>query len=190
MKKDAMLDLETMGVGANPALLQIAAVAFDINTGEIGDSFDMKIDLTDAMKYGTISASTVAFWMSDKVTPEARNRVMQETPNWGKPGNTLCTVLTAFNEWLEKNGIMYVHGNGAASDNVWLRTAYERTGIEEGFDFRQDFCFRTLKTLAHRTGWINTVVREGVYHDGLDDAKHQVKVLRNMLTYLGMQHIN
>jgi hypothetical protein len=187
--KDAMLDLETMGVGSNPALLQIAAVAFDINTGEFGDSFDMKIDLTDAMKYGTVSASTVAFWMSQKVSQEARDNVMQETPNWGKPGVTLTTVLHAFNTWLAKNGIEYVHGNGVASDNVWMRNAYERTGIEQGFDFRQDFCFRTLKSLAYRMGWEDTVKREGIYHDGLDDSKHQVKVLRDVLAFLGVSGI-
>lgn len=33
--KDIMVDLESMGVGNNPALIQIAAVQFDINTGKL-----------------------------------------------------------------------------------------------------------------------------------------------------------
>lgn len=38
-----MLDLESMGVGNNPALIQIAAVAFDSDTGEELDKFDEKL---------------------------------------------------------------------------------------------------------------------------------------------------
>ena len=110
---------------------------------------------------------------------------MSATSDHGKSSNkTLNDALTELNRFISNNKIKYVHGNGAASDNVWLRSAFEATGIPAGFTFRDDFCFRTIKTLAYRKGWEDNIVREGVYHDGLDDAKHQVKVLRSCLEYL------
>lgn len=79
--KDIMVDLESMGVGNNPALIQIAAVQFDINTGEIGNIFDMKIDLQSSLDAGLeISAGTVKFWMTNPtVNQETRNIVMSQT---------------------------------------------------------------------------------------------------------------
>ncbi|CAH9014480.1 putative endodeoxyribonuclease protein [Vibrio phage 277E43-1] len=183
---DAMLDIESMGVGNNPALIQIAAVAFDINTGECGSTFDMKIDLKSSMDAGlSISAGTINFWLTNQsVTQEARNIVMSETGDHRQGGNTLNIALIEFSAWMKENNIKYVHGNGSASDNVWLRSAYEAVMLECPFSFRDDVCFRTLKTVAKRTGWKDDVEREGVYHDGLDDARHQVKVLTSVLDYL------
>lgn len=184
--QDVMLDLESMGVGNNPALIQIAAVAFDINTGKCGKTFDMKIDLKSSMDAGlSISAGTINFWLTNEgVTQAARDVVMSETGNHCKGGNTLGYVLSKFYKWIKDNNIKYVHGNGTASDNVWVRSAYDAVNQECPFTFRDDICFRALRTLAERSGWEDDVVREGVYHDGLDDARHQVKVLFSILTYL------
>lgn len=39
MKKDVMLDLETMGKGANAAIIAIGAVAFDLADGDLSTTF-------------------------------------------------------------------------------------------------------------------------------------------------------
>lgn len=184
--KDCMVDLETMGVGNKPALLQVSAVLFDINSGEFGDEFNMKIDLQSSMDAGLeVSAGTIKFWMTNQsVSQEARVGVMEETGDHGKGGNELKDVMQEFAKWLKYHDVKYIHGNGAASDNVWIRSAFQSVGVEDPVKFRGDFCFRTIKTLCKRIGWKDTIVREGVFHDGLDDAKHQVKVLLNMLDYL------
>lgn len=190
--KDIMMDLESMGVGNKPALLQIAAVQFDINTGEIGDTFDMKIDLQSSLDSGLeISAGTIKFWMTNSsVNQETRNIVMSETGDHSKGGNTLAQVCTEFASWLKENKIQYIHGNGAASDNVWLRSAFKASNIDcPEVSFRNDMCYRTLKTLAKRTGWNEEVDFIGNEHDGLDDAKYQVKALVSILKHLNISNI-
>lgn len=186
------MDLESMGVGNNPALLQIAAVQFDINTGEIGNTFDMKIDLQSSMDAGLdISAGTIKFWMTNRsVNQETRNIVMSETGDHSKGGNTLPSVCAQFARWLKENRIQYIHGNGAASDNVWLRSAFKASCIDcPEISFRNDMCYRTLKTLAKRTGWNEGVDFVGNEHDGLDDAKYQVKALVSILKHLNISDI-
>lgn len=191
--KDCMVDLESMGVGNSPALTQISAVTFDINTGEIGNKFNYIIDLKSSMDAGlTISAGTIKFWMTNpSVTHEAREIVMSATSDHNEDSvKTLERALTHFNAFININNVKYVHGNGVASDNVWLRSAFEAVNIKPNFTFRDDFCFRTIRTLAKRVGWEDNVKREGIYHDGLDDAKHQVKVLRSCLEHLNINNID
>lgn len=183
---DAMIDLESMGTETNPCLLQISAVKFDINTGEINGTFDTKVDLQSCLDAGlSVTAGSIAFWMkNDSVTQEARDSVMKETYDDGTSGKTLASALMSFSLWCELEGVEYVHGNGAASDNVWLRSAYKAVGLACPFDFRADVCFRSFKTLAKRMGWKDNVENFGVYHDGVDDAIYQVSVLRSVLSFL------
>lgn len=61
--KDLMIDIETMGNGSNAAMIQLAGVYFDIETGETGDEFNMCIDLDDCTLYGfQVDESTQKWW--------------------------------------------------------------------------------------------------------------------------------
>lgn len=40
--------------------------------------------------------------------------------------------------------------------------------------------------MAKRTGWKDNVEFIGVVHNGIDDAKHQVRVLSSILEHFGM----
>ena len=42
---DLMVDIETMGVSSNAVIASIAAVQFNINTGETGEKFEAYVDL-------------------------------------------------------------------------------------------------------------------------------------------------
>lgn len=178
---DAMIDLESMGVSNNPALLQISAVQFDLFTCQTKSEFNVIIDLQSSIDAGLdITPSTIKFWMTDKsVTQEARHTVMQG-------GVSLSTALSMFTYWCKSNDIVYIHGNGAASDNIWLRSAYTATNLDAPFTFRDDMCYRTIRTLSKRLGWKETIEFAGVVHNGIDDAKYQVKCLKSMLLFLGI----
>ena len=55
-----MIDLETLGVSPGSVISSIAAVQFDINTGEIGRQFYKNIDLQQSLDNGfTINAETL-----------------------------------------------------------------------------------------------------------------------------------
>lgn len=174
----AMLDLETMGVTNSPALLQISAVQYDPFTGKMGAEFRQNICLESSVAAGLgVSASTIQFWMSPELQT-ARKWVLEKP----KPLNE---VLLAFTEWMKNNNIQFVHGNGSASDCVWLRSAYKAACIQAPFTFRQDMCMRTIRNLARDLGFIDTMIPfDGIPHDGLDDAKYQVKVEHQAIQFL------
>ena len=194
---DVMLDLESMGVGNTPALIQVAAVAFNSETGQEVSKFDEKIDLKSSMDAGlTITAGTIKFWMTNSsVNQETREIVLSETGDHGKEGQSLESVLRKFSLWydtLEGNNGDYdldvggVWGNGSASDNVWLRSAYDAISIKPPFIFRDDMCLRTLKSLAKRKGYKTSFEFEGNQHDGLDDCRFQIKDLIEIKKFLGI----
>lgn len=188
--QDAMIDLESIGVETDAALTQISAVQFNPFTGQMGSEFNRVIDLKSSLDAGlSISAGSIKFWLTHpSVTQEARDVVMSKTGDQepALPEDSLSSVLADFKKWIKENDIRYIHGNGSASDNVWVRSAYKAIEMEPAFTFRDDICFRSLKTMAKRTGWKDEVEFIGVVHNGIDDAKHQVHVLSSILEHFGM----
>ena len=77
------------------------------------------------------------------------------------------------------NGVrnVCIWGNGAAFDNVILRTAYERLGLKAPWNFWDDRCFRTVKALHPEVEY----VKSGAAHNALDDAKNQALYLMKVL---------
>ena len=66
-----------------------------------------------------------------------------------------------------------VWGNGASFDNVILANAYEALGRRAPWQFWQDRCFRTVKSMYPKL----ELARLGTYHNALDDAKWQTEYL-------------
>lgn len=59
-----MIDLETMGTSTNSAIMSIGAVVFDIKSGNIGNKFEVHIDLNSSIKAGfDIDADTIYWWL-------------------------------------------------------------------------------------------------------------------------------
>lgn len=77
-------------------------------------------------------------------------------------------------------------GNGSASDNVWLRSAYSAAYLESPFIFRDDMCLRTLRNIAKQKGYTTDFEFTGNKHDGLDDCRYQVKDLIEIKKFLNI----
>lgn len=167
-KKHVMVDLETLDNKPGAVILSIGAVQFDKDG--LGHTFHNYIDTEDCQRLGmTISASTLKWWMSQ--SDEARRRVFEAE------GHSLKDVLFTFSCWFEDSGCEYLWGNGAASDNVLLATAYDLVNdpvIRKPWHFRNDRCYRTMK---NEYPHIEAEPFVGVEHDALDDAKHQASHL-------------
>lgn len=179
-KPEIMLDLETMGVGNSPALIQISAILFDPSTGEEIKSFDEKIDLNSSVEKGlTLTPSTVKWWMTDEsISQQTRVEVMSGE-------KTLTAVLNLFSQWVG-SGEVLVWGNGSASDNVWIRSAYDACYLKPPFTFREDMCLRTLRSLAYKNGYVRNFEFEGNRHDALDDCRYQIKDLIEIKRFLNI----
>jgi exodeoxyribonuclease VIII len=58
-----MLDLETMGIQSDAAIVAIGAVRFDLETGKVGESWYSPVDLDSSLHLGlTVTESTVQWW--------------------------------------------------------------------------------------------------------------------------------
>ena len=159
-----MLDLETMGAGPNAAITAIGAVKFDPDKGEIVDTFYFKVNLESSVKQGgVIDASTVSWWLDQN--EEARAEMQ-------KKGKHILDGLYEFKGQIGSDARIW--GNGAAFDNVILRSAYERAQIIAPWDFWNDRCYRTVKTMFKQTPMVE---KPTVAHHALADAEAQAKHL-------------
>jgi DNA polymerase III epsilon subunit-like protein len=164
---DIMLDLETMGNGQDAAIVAIGAVAFDAD--RLGESFYVAIDLQSSVaEGGVMDASTVIWWLQQ--SDIARTEITAPAHQF-----TLLTALSMFTEFANDHGKdVRIWGNGAAFDNVILRRAYQRAGIEAPWRYSRDRCYRTVAGMCpdikiDRTG--------GTHHNALDDAIAQARHL-------------
>jgi len=135
---EIMLDLETMGTGPDAAIIAIGAVELNRETGQLGREFYEVVDLESAMRAGgTVEASTILWWMQQ--SDEARGEFRRA----GKP---VAQVLQSFTDWIRRGeGDFNIWGNGSDFDNVTLRSAYIRLGLQAPWSHRQNRCFRTVR---------------------------------------------
>lgn len=159
--RDIMVDLETMGVDNNAAIVSIGAVQFDPETGEIGSEFYEVIDLSSCVEAGlTLDASTIMWWVGQ--SEAARKALMT-------PTGTLSEILEKFTRWLPSRPKIW--GNGATFDNIILRSAYKALSMDVPWKYYDERCFRTLKKEVP----VASVPFKGVHHNALDDARYQAQ---------------
>lgn len=171
---NVMLDLETMGNGPGAAIVAIGAVCFDIEDARIStDGFYTRVDLASAVQVGgIIDASTVTWWLQQ--SDAARAEI------YADDRAHITHALRAFAAWLDAHTHgAEVWGNGASFDNVILRSAYQRAGIEPPWKWWNDRCYRTMKA-QHRDVPFE---RLGTHHNALSDATSQAMHLINMLRH-------
>lgn len=173
-----MIDLETLSTSNNAQIISIGAVKFD--SSGIHDEFYQNIKLKDVSEFD-ISGKTVLWWLSQP--KEAQEALLEDSLN-------LKDSLIKFNSWFKttivgtltpSNGGKEVWGNGATFDNVILRNAYNRLGLECPWSFRDDRCFRTmarvLEAEIERRGHTKAFEFKGQKHNALDDARNQAEYL-------------
>lgn len=168
---DVMIDLETLSTQPDAAIVSIGACTF-YTDGELTPDgcrvtfYKVLRVERDIKKGGRMSFDTMAWWMDQSVGARSvfeRPNDMLSDPEY---------ALTSFRTWLNRLGDeVLVWGNGANFDNVVLREAYIRHGVTPPWSFRQDRCFRTLKSLnPHVLARPNTAP-----HNALADAIAQAE---------------
>lgn len=162
-----MVDLETMGTGSFAAIVSVGAVKFDpaAPVGEIIDSFEVTINLSDAFAYGQVTAGTVEWWMHPD-RAEAREVWLNA------PKAELFEALDGFANWFGPESLP-VWGNGATFDNVILRNAYSQVKLPCPWKFYDDRCLRTLKNIHPLINPVPDNIYMGVPHVALYDAMQQ-----------------
>jgi len=187
MTIDIMLDLETMGVGISPAIMEIAAVVFDPegNTQDIEHHFHSGVTLASSVMSGLkITDSTIDFWRKQS---DAAKQSMYSSQTTGN--ELLGVALEWFFEWIGelkaefKDDDIRLWGNGILADNLWLYSACEAVGIDfsSNVSHWEHSDFRTLMETCEAVTGVNPKKEldfVGVQHNPVDDCIHQIKCVQ------------
>lgn len=175
--KHIMVDIETMGISANAAILSIGACYFDPTTGQLGETFHAKVEFDGAM--GEADMSTVLWWL--RQSEEARKELLSGSRD------TLDDVLRQFRSFCRNGeGIEGFWSNGPTFDEIILQGAFKRREIRWPISYRASRCCRTILAIGEAKK-IPRLVQEGVKHDALADAIHQAKSVSHIYDKGGLR---
>ncbi len=166
---NVMHDLETLGKRPGFSIMSIGAVEF--GASGLGREFYTAINRQSCLEAGLKEDPETVAWWNDQ-SPEARG-IFDELERPETP--TLLVALLRFSTWLAEGSVYEptkLWGNGAGFDQPILAAAYAAVGQRPVWEFYNERCFRTLKALGARE---LEPKRQGIYHNALDDAKHQAR---------------
>lgn len=164
--KDIMIDIETLGESSRSVITALAAVAFDIDTGETGAVFHYNIDIQSCLYAGLqVTGGTLKWWISQ--SPEARDAIVS-----GK-SEELTVVLKEFTGFVQSFPDAKLWGNGSRFDLGILADAYRAVNLDVPWIHSIERDVRTLVSL-HPDIKKNTPFL-GVRHNPIDDCFHQIR---------------
>jgi DNA polymerase III epsilon subunit-like protein len=169
-----MLDLETMGEKSYSAIVSIAAVPFNLETGQVSEKiFYQVIDLQSCLDLNLrVTGNTVYWWMNRE--REAQNNIRC---NDKKP---IKEVLDLFGRFFSENmadqNNATVWGNSAKFDLGILENAYQVARLVKPWNTWKE---ADVRTIVNKYGMdIKQDLKfEGIKHYAVDDCKHQIKYL-------------
>jgi hypothetical protein len=167
-----MVDLETLSTRYNAAIIAIGAVHFSQEAGIIRRYYKVvQTPLPEATEFH-VSSDTLLWWT--RQSEEAR-AIFTDPSAIG-----IEEALASFFDWAVEDIAdikeVKLWGNGAAFDNAILATAYQICNMQKPWEFWNDRCYRTAKSLNRHT----VLTRTGTHHNALDDAESQAMHLLGM----------
>jgi hypothetical protein len=157
---DTMIDIETLGTTTDCAILSIAAVEFDRNTGDLGRQFYERLD--PCLQNRRLCPATLKWWAS------------QDSGLFGEAiggSMDLPMVLVLLNHFVSKDHPVW--SQGIDFDFGILDHAFNHFDIETPWKY---YAKRDTRTLYDAAGFNpKTIKREGSHHNALDDCKHQIR---------------
>jgi 3'-5' exoribonuclease-like protein len=169
---DLMIDLETLGTGSNSVVLSIGACFFDVDTGEIGETFYTTLDIEDQIRAGRkIDASTLQWWV--KQSADAQKVFFDEIRDADLALENFCT-------WVEMHAEDRLHpwGNGSMFDIGILESLLADFAKDVPWKFSNVMDLRTFRRFVAKG---SNVIRIGTHHNALDDAISQATFVINTL---------
>lgn len=176
--RDVMIDVETLSLRPNAAIVSLGAVAFDMQSLSMGEKFYVQITPESCERVGMhIDGGTVGWWM--RQSDDARKAF--------SGGVEVEEALARFVNWLDQHTLPLsdrcIWGNGANFDPVILGEAYRLCDFKFGpqtvgpVKFWNVRCQRTLRSLWPH---VEAPKRDGTHHNALDDAIYQVECIFNI----------
>lgn len=184
-----MVDTETLATATDAAITQIAAVMFDLDTGEIHSAGLGEFNVFIKTGFGVVQRSTALWWMQQRHGAAFAARVEAN-------GVDLHAALGRFTAWLADVGAigrgpsnLPLYAHGAPFDFPVLRTSFEACQMVPPWSYREELCCRAFyKELPAGDGKPPVVPDPPGYaqHDALSDCRKQVAQLVAARVALGL----
>lgn len=156
-----MIDIETLGSKPGSVIVAIAAVRFDLDTGNVKKSYVSHVDPDSCVKKGLkIEVDTLKWWAEKD---NFLDIISGTTP--------IYEALRGLRNYLEEDDIIWA--NAPTFDLKIIEAAYKAHCHAVPWNYYNERCVRTLSSL-------NPEIRKntefiGDRHDPLDDCYHQIK---------------
>lgn len=200
---DIMLDIETMGLDGDAPILQIAAQAFNLKTGELicKDGIGTLNIFRSLESMDDIRGASLSFWLDeniDKLKSYTAYELLHKQCDSYYANDK--DMIEHFNAWVytlahsftipdDENfkcftrPDIYLWGNGILFDNKLISNKCEKFNLGYPIDYRCNRDFKTVIDLAAQikglsySDYYNMFTWDGCKHDALDDCLNQIKIL-------------
>ncbi|HDR2588124.1 TPA: 3'-5' exoribonuclease [Enterobacter ludwigii] len=183
-----MIDLETMDDTPTAAIVAIGAVAFDLNSGEIGEQFYLSVDLDSSYKHGgTIGPGAVKWWL--RQPREAQCEIVTDN---AATINYALRELECFIIRSSPSTDTILWSQGADFDFPIITSAMARIGMRRCWKYWNVRDVRTIVHAAEEAGFNPSAAVDfvGQKHHALHDAIHQTRILLRAWQNLVKPHRN
>jgi len=162
-----MIDLETMGITPDSAVVSIGAVVFDPRFNHVSSkTFYRELDWSDQRRL--TDPETRKWWSTNTPLAQTALNGLEE----------LTDTLTELAVWLPKDAKVW--GNGATFDIGILENAYRQHAIDIPWKFWNIRDCRTVKDMYESSRGGFSKKSGGILHHALDDAIFQAQYICDM----------
>lgn len=177
--KVAVIDIETLGQGADAVICSIAVVVVDLGGLVVVDEFYCRVDHNQVNR--SRSEGTLAFWEQQRQeSPAAWDELFNPAGQRLFITSALELLATFLLKAFGRIEDVQLMGNGSEFDNVILAHAYEQWGMAQPWHFRGNQSLRTAVWMGRALLGIDPKYQlpfDGVRHHALHDARHEATYL-------------
>ena len=170
-----MIDLETLGIRPDSAILSIGACFFDPDTGFIGEKFYQRIDFSSAMNNGKSDPETIRWWFQQ--SEQARSEIVSPGIHHREALMKLYDFIEKWSAYYKTGDTLQVWFNGSGFDIVMIEHAFYHNPPWRYYNCRD---VRTVVELAKGLVDKKSVERKGPAHHALYDAVWQAEYVSAM----------
>ena len=174
-----MIDVETLSLKENAAILSIGACTFDLESRTIGKDFHMRCNpFTEGSMIFDISYGTLQWWFHQ--SDAARKSIMVEE---GALSVSLRSALTALHEFRTESNVDYTWARGPQFDlRVIEYATLALCALPSRLKERPMFDWYKVRDVRSVTDFIPKIVLDKIYskyttHDALEDCHCQCECL-------------
>ena len=163
-----MIDIETLGTKSNSVILSIAAVNFDLETGNTGKTFYEKINIQTCLDCGLEICSETLNWWITKTPQNVCKDAFEGKVSLAK----VLVDLWCFVKNLRQDEIE-LWGNSARFDLGLIENAFDKCCMLIPWKYYNERDVRTLVSFAPHIKKETPFI--GTKHNPVDDCLHQIK---------------